>query len=76
MSRLVGYPAHFLSKLTDADAELAETRHWIATAIACSYLTDEQQAALCELGDTVGRKLGAMNLKSDQFCLPDRPSIY
>jgi four helix bundle protein len=47
-------PAHFLSKLTDADAELADTRHWIATAIACSYLTEEQQATLSELAGTVG----------------------
>jgi len=26
------YPAHFKSKLTDADSELAETLHWLATA--------------------------------------------
>ena len=70
------YPAHFLSKLTDADAELAETRHWIATAIACSYLTDQQQAVLIDLADTVGRMIGAMILKSGQFCLPDRPAVH
>ena len=23
------YPAHFVSKLTDADAEQAETQHWV-----------------------------------------------
>jgi four helix bundle protein len=63
------YPAHFLSKLTDADGELAETRHWIATAVACSYLSDQEEANLCALADTVGRKVGAMILKSDQFCL-------
>jgi len=26
------YPAHFLSKLTDADGELQETMHWLDTA--------------------------------------------
>ena len=26
------YPAHFLSKLTDADGELQETMHWLETA--------------------------------------------
>jgi four helix bundle protein len=29
------YPAHFISKLTDADGELQETSHWLATALAC-----------------------------------------
>ena len=30
------YPAHFLAKLTDADGELQETLHWLATAEACA----------------------------------------
>jgi four helix bundle protein len=64
------YPAHFLSKLTDADGELSETRHWITTAEACSYLTRENITSLRERADTVGRKLGAMILKYEQFCLP------
>jgi four helix bundle protein len=29
------YPAHFISKLTDADGELQETSHWLSTAAAC-----------------------------------------
>ena len=33
------YPAHFLSKLTDADAELQEVFHWIETATECNYFT-------------------------------------
>jgi four helix bundle protein len=32
------YEAHFLSKLTDADAEQYETQHWIETAVECVYL--------------------------------------
>ncbi|MGH8021483.1 MAG: four helix bundle protein [Opitutaceae bacterium] len=28
------YPAHFLSKLTDCDGELSETKHWLRTAEA------------------------------------------
>ena len=34
------YPAHFTSKLTDADAESAETRHWLQTGFDCEYLTE------------------------------------
>src|SRR5712664_3465936 len=33
------YERHFVSKLTDADAEQMETQHWIETALDCEYLT-------------------------------------
>jgi four helix bundle protein len=29
------YVAHFISKLTDADGEQAESQHWLNTAMAC-----------------------------------------
>ncbi len=40
------YPAHFVSKLSDAEAEAAETRVWLELALRCRYLSDEQ---FCEL---------------------------
>jgi four helix bundle protein len=40
------YPAHFVSKLTDADGELQETDHWFATALACEYLDTPQHSEL------------------------------
>lgn len=64
------YPAHFLSKLTDADGELAETRHWIATAKACGYLNDEVSRSLGCQSDQVGGLLGGMIQKHALFCLP------
>lgn len=54
------YPAYSVSKLSDADAELAETRHWLHTAVACDLLSAESYAELCETADAVGRKIGAM----------------
>jgi four helix bundle protein len=63
------YPAHFLSKLTDADGELQETRHWIFTAEACGYLSHEQINRCEELCDEVGRMLGSMQAKHESFCL-------
>lgn len=63
------YPAHFLSKLTDADGELAETRHWLATAEACGYMTEVERRNLNELAGKVGRMLGSMILRYDEFCL-------
>ena len=63
------YPAHFLSKLTDADGELSETRHWIATAEACAYINDQEAIRLQEEANLVGRLLGSMIQKHRDFCL-------
>jgi four helix bundle protein len=35
------YEAHFLSRLSDSDVELAETRHWFDTPLACKYISEE-----------------------------------
>ncbi len=64
------YPAHFLSKLTDADGELAETRHWLSTAAACGYLAEGAALGLSLHADRVGRLLGAMLRKHVEFCEP------
>lgn len=62
------YPAHFLSKLTDADGELLESEHWILTAADCGYVTDDERKALESLCREVGRRLGAMIVKYEKFC--------
>ena len=62
------YPAHFLSKLTDADGELQETIHWVDTALACEYLTvTGHQDLLARLAET-GRLLGGMINRHESFC--------
>jgi four helix bundle protein len=64
------YERHFVSKLTDADAEQLESQHWTDVAFDCGYLTAEQHsltsANLCE----IGRMLNSMITKADQFCRP------
>ncbi|MBE7502953.1 MAG: four helix bundle protein [Verrucomicrobiales bacterium] len=65
------YPAHFLSKLTDADGELQETHHWLATAQDCDYLqAAEHTEATAEL-EAVARMLGSMIARHEAFCLTD-----
>lgn len=54
------YPAHFVSKLTDADGELQETIHWLGRAGKYGYLQKSKQIELEELCLTIGRKLGKM----------------
>jgi four helix bundle protein len=52
------YPAHFMSKLTDADTENAETEVWLDFAFTCNYITDVEHKELLSLREEAGRLLG------------------
>ena len=62
------YVAHFVSKLTDADGEKAETQHWLDTATACDYVSEREQTALLEKCTRVGQMLGPMMAKPEKVC--------
>jgi len=62
------YPAHFLSKLTDADGELQETLHWIKTAKACEYVSIVDHERLLEQLQQIGRLPGSMINRHESFC--------
>ena len=62
------YVAHFISKLTDADGEQAETQHWIGTAKACEYISQDAHTALLEKCMRIGQMLGTMMGKPEKFC--------
>ena len=62
------YPAHFLAKLTDADGELQETLHWLATAKACGYLQSTAFEELSSKAANIGRQLGSMINHHESFC--------
>jgi four helix bundle protein len=62
------YEKHFVSKLTDADGEQLETQHWLTSAYDCGYLTRDEAHRLGALCLEVGRMLGEMMSKSEQFC--------
>jgi four helix bundle protein len=40
------YIAHFISKLADADGEQAESQHWLDTALACDYMSEQEHKSL------------------------------
>src|SRR5688500_131636 len=60
------YERHFVSKLTDADAEQLETQHWTEVAFDCEYLRPEQRAQLIESLSEIGKMLHSMVTKSSQ----------
>lgn len=63
------YESHFISKLTDADSEQFETKHWLETAYDCEYISEDTLNELTEDCHEIGRMLQSMIDKSDQFCL-------
>jgi four helix bundle protein len=62
------YPRHFISKLTDADAEQMETNHWIGVAFSCGYLEKHVTEELIEEVNRIGRMLNSMMQKASKFC--------
>lgn len=61
------YPAHFISKLTDADGELQETRHWLGRALAYCYVTPEWHEAAEQRCAKVGGMLGKIIQHPEAF---------
>jgi len=54
------YPAMFVSKLADCDAEAAETQVWLDFARDCGYLSIEHQKEFAAGYDELGRMLSSM----------------
>jgi four helix bundle protein len=62
------YENHFISKLTDSNAEQYETQHWIEVSCENKYIdliTKEELICKCE---AIGKMLNSMIDKSSQFC--------
>jgi four helix bundle protein len=62
------YERHFVSKLTDSDAEQMETQHWIDEALDCGYLDPKQAEKLTKELLQIGRMLNSMTDKAHLFC--------
>ena len=54
------YPAHFVSKITDADAENSETRVWLEFSYTCKYISEEDYITLTAQSAEVGKLLSHM----------------
>ena len=65
------YKAHFVSKLTDADGENAETDTWLDFARDCGYLSATDHNQLTEECKEIGAMLGSMLNKPVPFLIKD-----
>ena len=64
------YLGHFVSKLSDADAEAAETENWLEFTFACRYVEEAEKIRLCEEYDRISAGLVRMMSNPSQWCGP------
>lgn len=69
------YPAHFVSKLSDADMEAAETENWLEFAFHCHYLNEEDYKQLIDKYDHICRMLSIMMSKPQSWCVHQKRKI-
>jgi len=62
------YPKMFISKMADADSELAETQVWLDYAIDCGYISQERYDELTEGYEEVGKMIGFIINHPEKFC--------
>jgi four helix bundle protein len=63
------YPAHFISKLSDADSEAAETEVWLYFASNCGYLEKIHFETLKDNYDHICRMLTKMMSNANSWKL-------
>lgn len=54
------YINHFISKLTDADAENSETSVWLDFSLECSYISHEKHQVLTKKTIEIGKLINYM----------------
>jgi len=54
------YPAHFISKISDADMENSEIIVWIDFALKCGYIDSETATCLHKRNEEIGKMLNFM----------------
>lgn len=68
------YEAAFISKLSDAEAEAAETQVWLEFAVKCGYLNRADAAPAYRAFESIIRSLVGMSTNADKWTLVKRSS--
>ncbi|TGD58021.1 four helix bundle protein [Flavobacterium humi] len=61
------YVNHFISKLTDSDAENSETNVWLEFALKCNYITIEAFEKLSSQNIEIGKLINYMINNPEKF---------
>ena len=65
------YKNAFISKLSDAEGEAAETQVWLEFSVKCGYLDRETAKSLYQLYDSILATIVGMIKHSDKWILMD-----
>ena len=61
------YPAMFISRIVDADAEATETQVWLDFACDCGYLSETSRSELSRAYEEIGKMLGSIMATPEKF---------
>ena len=61
------YEAYYISKISDADMENAETQTWLEFAKACQYVTEPECKDLFVISEEIGRLLHHMITNPEKY---------
>jgi len=61
------YPAHFISKLSDADMENTETQVWIEFSFSCGYISESTKTEWDRDSIEIGKLIGYMMANPEKF---------
>jgi four helix bundle protein len=67
------YRASFISKLSDAEGEAAETQVWVECAVKCEYLPREEGVALYQKYESILKMIVTMIANADSFVIGPQP---
>ena len=61
------YPKSFISKLSDAEGEAAETQVWIDFSLRCGYISEKNHQELYKNYENIIGKLVNMSFQADKW---------
>ncbi|HPI37447.1 MAG TPA: four helix bundle protein [Ignavibacteriaceae bacterium] len=61
------YPKSFVSKLSDSEAEAAESQVWLEFSLACNYIKKEEHDELFQQYENIIGKLVNMSLQPEKW---------
>lgn len=69
-----GYLSHFISKLTEADGQAAETQNWLKFAFRYGYLAEQAYEELWDSYEHITQGLVGMMTNAETWCDPLQPA--
>jgi four helix bundle protein len=70
--RSLEYSAAFVSKLSDAESEAAETQTWVEIALRCCYVSQEEALELDRRCEEILSQLVTMASQPEKWTIKDR----